>query len=485
MQFSAVRESVLGTTPNTPRMRQKRFTGESLQFKQTFVDSDEVRSDRMTGDPIKVFQDSEGSFNAECWFPNDNSPESDDLRSAFYNTWTNTPAFDNDGTADSVITDAGTAANTYVVASGGAAVKANHLVRATGFTNAANNQVFAAVAGSGTTVVGAALGLVAEVAPPGTARLKVVGFAGAAGDITAAAGGLASSVLDFTTLGLTPGQFIKIGGAAAGNRFAGTPANNDWARISGPVTAHAIPLDNKPAGWGVDAAAGKTIWVFFGDYINNGITQTGQSIERGFMDQAVPTYIVNKGMVVDTYDVAITSKQKLQIGVAYLGMDGAQSTVALDAAIDAATTGLAMAANVNVGRIGEGGAQLTSPNWIKELKFQINNNNRQLDAADNSAPVGVNPGECTVTGSLSAYFGDNTLLAKFYAGTPSAVSSRVAKNNQALVWQLPRITYNGDGNPNASGKNTDVMLGLQFKASIDTTLTLKHIWLDRLEYFEV
>src|ERR1044071_5455307 len=120
VQILAVRESTAGTTPTTPRMRTVRLTGESLSFTPNYVDPDELRSDRMMGDPIKVMQASEGGINFELTYPDDNSPLSDFLRSAFFNTWVNTPTFDNDGTADSVITDAGTTTDTYVVISGGA-----------------------------------------------------------------------------------------------------------------------------------------------------------------------------------------------------------------------------------------------------------------------------------------------------------------------------------------------------------------------------
>jgi hypothetical protein len=159
VQITTVRESTPGTTPTTPRMRLARLTGESLSFTPNYINSDEIRSDRMLAAPVKVMQASEGGINFELSYPDDNSPLSDMLRSAFFNTWVNTPTFDNDGTADSVITDAGTTANTYVVASGGASVKLGHLVRATGFTNAANNQIFRAASSTGTTIVGTALSL--------------------------------------------------------------------------------------------------------------------------------------------------------------------------------------------------------------------------------------------------------------------------------------------------------------------------------------
>jgi hypothetical protein len=129
---------------------------------------------------------------------------------------------------------------------------------------------------------------------------------GASGDITATSTGLGSTALDFTTLGLVPGMWLKVGGTAAGDKFANIAANNDWVRISGTITATAIPLDNRPSGWAVDNGSGKTIKVWFGDYINNGTTQTSLTVERGFLDQTTPTYIVNTGMVVQSYDVTLT-----------------------------------------------------------------------------------------------------------------------------------------------------------------------------------
>lgn len=479
LQLAACRETTPGTTPNTPRMRAVRITKEALNYTPSYIDSDELRSDRMNGDSIQVMTAADGSLDFELTYPDDNSPASEIWRSAFWNAWTNTPSFDNDGSADSVITDAGTVANTYAVTSGGAAVKANHLVRATGFTNPANNQIFPVASSSGTTVVGTALGLTAEAAPPGTARLKVIGFAGASADITAAAGGLASTVLDFTTLGLNVGGWLKIDSTTSAYGFA-TAANNTWIRITA-IAAHALTCDNLPSGWSVDAGTGKTIRCYFGDQIKNGTTQTSLSIEKGFLDQGVPTYIMHRGMTVNTLSLNFKSRDKITGTVAFLGMGGGQSTTAADASIDAATTGQVMAANANVGRIGEAGAQVTSPNWASALSLQIANNLRALESVDQTSPVGINPGDNDVTGQITTYFGDNTLLAKLFSGAASSINARVSKNNQALIFSVPREILR-DGSPQATGKNTDVMFSPSYKASVDT-LTNAQILLDRIEWF--
>lgn len=483
VQLTHVREVTPGTTPNTPRMRKARMTGESLKFTPIFNDSEEIRDDRMNVAPTKVGESSDGGINIEWSYPDPDSPLSDWIESAFFNGWVNSPTFFNDGTADSVITAVTDSSDTYTVAAGGAAVVAGHLVRMTGFTNAANNGIFKATTGTGTTIVVAGTPtLTDEAAPPATARIKVVGFQGASGDITAAAGGLASSSLDFTTLGLSVGQWIKVGGSAASDKFANTPANNDWARITA-IAQSALTLDNKPSGWGVDNGASKTIKVWFGDRIKNGTTMKSQTLERGFLGQSVPTYIKQAGMVVNTMDITVASRAKATGSFTFMGMSSAESTTPLDASPDAATTGAVMSGSVNVGRIAENGAPIASPNWMREFMLSINNNLRALEAIDSAAPVAIRDGECTVTGKNTMYFGDDTLYAKFLAGTITSLNARIQKNSQAMVWQVPAVTYNGDGNPSAAGKNQDVLLPLSWKASIDATLNAQ-VLLDRLEYFE-
>lgn len=480
MRLAIVREATFGTTPNTPRMRTARITGESLGYAPAFVQSQELRSDRMNADPIKINETNTGAINVEFHYPGADGPLSELIRSLMYNPWTNTPTFDNDGTADSVVTDAGTTTDTYVVASGGASVKEGHLVRATGFTNSANNQIFRAASSTSTTIVGDTLSLDAETAPAAAAKLKVIGFEGESGDLVAAADGITSTALDFTTLGLSVGRWIKIGGTGSGYRFA-TEACNGWARITA-IAAAKLTLDNLPTGWTTDAGTGKTLRVFFGDYIANGTTRSSMTIERGFLDQTVPTYIVQKGMVAGQGQFNITTEQLVTASFTMQGLTGSQSTSALDASPDAASTARVMSANVNVGRIGEAGAAVTSPNYVRSLQISVNNNLRPITAVGNVGAVDVGAGEFAVEATVETYFGSNALLAKLLAGTVSNVSARVAKDSQAVVFALPRLTFTG-GSPSAGGKNQDVLLPLQAMAAIDT-LTNASMIIDRLEYYE-
>lgn len=482
-QVVTVRETTLGTTPGTPRMRTMRITGESLAWQPVYVDSDEIRADRMMGDPILSMTESQGGINFEVSYPDDNSPLSDLYRSAFYNTWVNTVQRDNDGSAASVITGIATSGTVATVVTAATGFAVGHLVKFSGFAVTANNGVFRCTTASATVPAFVASGITDEASPAAAARMKVVGFAGVASDVTAVTGGIHSTLLGLNTLGLAVGQWIKIGGTAVGDQFAGTAANNGWARITA-ITATDLTLDNKPVGWSADSASGKTIKVFFGDQIKNGTAQTSLSIEKGFLDQTVPTYIVNTGMVVDTMTHAFASRAKITGTVAFKGMGGSAGTVVLDASPDAVTTGLVMAANANVGRLGIDGTAMVGPNWGKSFEISINNNNRALDAVDSQGPVAINMGECLVTGKFETYFGSLGELTKFYNNTATSINARVAKNSQALIFQVPRAQYRGGGNPAASGKNTDVMCSFDYQASEDS-LTSAHVILDRVPYFEV
>lgn len=486
LQLSVIKEVTYGTTPTpTPRMRLARLTGESIAFAPNFINTAEIRSDRMLPDPVKVNETNNGGLNWELSYPEADSPYATMVESVFYSTWTNTPTTFNDGTADSIITDAGTTANTFVVNSAlGSAYIAGMLVKASGFTNSANNQVFRVTSSTATTVVGTALSLTAETAPPATAKLKVVGLRGAAGDIAATSTGLTTVALSFVTMGLVPGMWIKIGGTVALTGFL-TAANNAWVRVTA-VAATVLTLDNLPTGWAAEVAGVQTVSLWFGDWIKNGVTRTGMTIERGFLGQTVPTYISQTGMIVGQAEWNFTTEQIITGSFTFEGLVGSQSTTSLDASPDAATTNRAMSANVNVARIAEGGS-ITSlantANFVRSVTIRLNNNLRPLTAVGTVGRVQIGAGECTVEGTVESYFESNALFAKMIASTATSLNLRSNIDSQAVVIELPRVTFTA-GSPSAGAKNQDVLLPLTMMSSIDTAVTNAHIFMNRVPYYE-
>lgn len=484
-QVCSVIETTLGVTPTTPRMRARRTSGEGLKWTPTFVDAAELRSDGMNPPPIKTGEDSGGNINFEFSYPTQNSPADVDISSVMRNPWSNTNSRDNDGVADSVITAVATSGTVLTVTTGTAFVT-GELYRFSGFGVAGNNGTFKCTTGSATVPAFVASGITDEAIPPAAARVKNVGFQGAAADITATASGLASSALNFTTIpGLVAGKWIKIDSTTAANGFA-TTANNDWIWVTA-VTANAITCSNLPTGWTVDAGTGKTISVYFGDQVKNGTTMVSQSIEKGFLGMTVPVYILQPGMAASQLTMNWTAKQKITGSVTYMGMTGAsQGTVTQDAAPDATTslTGYPiMACGPNIGRIAEAGATLAAPNFAKSLTLQLDNTITPIEAVGTIGAAGLTEHSFKGSGVLETLFGDNTLLAKFFAGTATALNIRTFGNSRAVVLTLPQITYNADGSPNAGGMDQDVLVKFGFKTSKEETVTNAMVLFDRLEFY--
>jgi hypothetical protein len=476
-QYASVIETTPGITPASPRMRLRTATSDTLSYAPAFTNSNELRSDRMTSDPVIVGLDSGGAISWELHYLVPDSPADIDMRSAMNNNFVNTPVRDNDGTPDSIITDIGTVANTLTcLASTGAGNNSGtfavgHLVRTTGFAQAANNKIAVVTTGGNTSYVSTGAGYVAEAVPPGTARAKVVGFAGGAGDLALTAGGMTSTTLDFTGLGLAVGQWVKIGATATANRFA-TAAVNKAVRITA-IAAHLLTFDNLPTGWAVDAGTGKSVYVWFGDGIVNGTTQVSQTVERGDLGMNVPAYIAQPGMTGQT---------------TYMGMGGGTvSTTPLDAVPDPVPPNSIypqFAGSAHVGRVAEFGTQLSTPNWCMGIDLQIANNLQAVETLDAVGPQDLPAGQAGITGTLMTLFGDQTIAARFQNGTVTSVNFTVQRGVQMMVFTLPRVTLNGGGNPNAGGLNQLLPVNFNFAASKDDALTGVELRVDRLEYFE-
>jgi len=468
------RESSLGVIPVTPNARAMRVTGETLKFALDNVESEEIRSDGQVTDVIKVMSRANGSLPFELSYGAFDS----EIELAMLNTWVKIAEIENSA-ADTEITDAGTTTDTYAVASGGAAFKAGHLCRASGFTTAANNKLFKVASSTATTVVGSSLSLTAEVAPPKGAKLKVVGFQGASGDITATASGLGSTSLDFTTLGLSVGQWIKIGGSATGDKFA-TAVLNGFARITA-IAATALTLDNRPTGWTTDAGSGKTLQVWVGDYIRQGSQKLSNFYETAPLSQDTPQYSLYKGMMCNSLSLNLESSAIVTGSIDFLGFSEEISTSSVDGTAPAAPTADVMTAAVNTGRVYEAGAAIAGANYNRSISFSINNNLREQPHLFRDTIGGIGIGTRNVTGSLMTYFGDSTIYNKYVNNTATSLNFVLPQDGQAYVTTFPKVKLT-DADKNASARSQDIMANFSFTALHDP-VTLTQVQFDKFEEF--
>jgi hypothetical protein len=470
VKLSKVRETTFGVTPANPVFKTIRETSSGLNANPKTVITSEIRSDRQVTDLILVGEDAGGDVGGELAF----AVADDDLEEALQGTWSNNPSI-TVATIDTEISDVST--TTLTVASGGAAFVAGALTLTQNFTTAGNNKLARVASNSGTSIVYPASTYVVEAAQiPVGASVRTVGFEGASGDITAVTSGgngLASTSLDFTTFGISPGEHLKIGdGDNAGHSFAGTPANNDFCRVSS-VTTHKISFDQVPAGWTADTAVGVAVRVFMFDFLTNASTKRSNTIERQYLDHSPVDYEYMLGMTLNTLAVDAKPQAIATYTKNYIGKSASiTSTRAAGASDIAAPTYGVLNTSTNVGRIGFDGSSVVGPNYVLGASFNINNNIRAQNAISSIGAVGTGNGEFTVTGTLETYFGDASIYNKIVNNTLTSFDLRFGRsdgNRESLIFDFPSIKL-GSGSPSVSGKNADVTISAGFTAFMHATL---------------
>lgn len=483
-QIGIIEEVTIGTTPATPAFETLRVTGANLSLSKTKVSSKEMRADRQVPDVITVQFDAAGDLPQEVSFKATDTL----LRGGMASDWVYAPVRDNNGTGASNITSVSATDIVILAHDNTSAFKygtpaAGHLVSASGFAGAGNNRVVRAGAGTSDTVIKAAAGTV-DAAPAAAARVKVIGFEGAAGDITATSTGLGSTALDFTTLGLRAGMWVNVGGAAAGQQFA-TVGVSGWCRIAvAGIAATALTFDIKPATWGVDAGAAKTIRVFFGDVMVNGTTRRSYTIEQQFQDLA--TFEYYRGMVPVQMEYTAQQQSIMECKTTFMGMtatipSGSRFAGAGDVA---APTNDVMNATSNVGTILINGA-LVAGNYVTQTSININNTGRRNTAVGSITSVDIKEGQFVATGKLSTYYGDATVLTLIRNSTAASYFLPMIDptGTKALLFDMPKIKL-GDGSPTVPGINADRMLDTDIEAVVHPTLGYT-LSAQRLEAFGV
>lgn len=467
--LAIIKEVTPGTTPATPAWQAMRITGTpNLANVPSIVTSNELAPDRQISDRPLVGQQAGGDIGFEM------SPDALDetWEAALWSAWINKPVKFN-AVADTEIKDIGTVADTYEVDADGATYVTGHLVRAEGNLDTENNQRFRVLSSTATTVVGTSLGLVADTAPQVGSRLRVVGFEGAADDIDAAItpNRLTSTLLDFTTLGLVVGEWIKIGGSAAGQKFT-DPNLSGWARISA-IAAGVLTFDIVPTGWAAEASSGgKTLQCWIGDYIRNGVVENTYALERQFQDHSPITFEYFNQMTLGVLALTVTAQSILTGSSTWLGTKSNMTETRFVGSTDvAAPTEDVMNSSSHVVKIGENGAEVAGPNFVLAFGININNQLRGQPAVGQVGLADIGAGEADITGVMTTYFGNKDLAEKVINNT--ATDTHMVLENgillKAIVMDLPRVKFIA-GAPSVPGKNNDVTVPLEFGANKHETL---------------
>lgn len=470
------KEATFGGAITNPVYKEIRRTSDALSFTPTNEVSAEIESTRQVTDLINTGRDSGGDMGFEYSIENMDAV----LEGLFCNAWNRSPEVINGarweyGASATRITAVSattiTLAATSVLSGSainatGTAFVAGHLIQLRGF--AAGNALYRVSASAATTITIA--GGPTDASPAATARVKVVGIEGASGDIVATITGgsaLTSTVLNFTTLGLMVGQWVKIGGGGA---FSfNTAAVNGFARISA-ISATRLSFDITQGVFAADAGAAKTIRVFFGDTIRNGIAQFTYRIEKEYQLAAGARFSYAQGQQPAAITVTAETRGVITGTMSWLGADLSEPVASRDAG--AVTEGISansvLDASNSVPMIMEAGAPMGAPNYVSGFGFTLDNGLRARNAIGSPGAIGIGLGRANITGTLTTYFGDESLLAKLRGGVASGatIAFRDAANQCAEVWDIPRLKYTS-GFPEVPGIDADLTTPLGFQALRD------------------
>lgn len=476
----AVKETSFRVMPNNPAYQEIRITSDSLTYSPVTETSSELDPTRQVKDLILTGFDAGGDVATEYSLGNLDIF----LEGTMCNPWLRTPEVYNGAgweygasatritaTAATSITLAATSVLSGSLTNAtGTAFVVGHLIRVTGSTVAGVNGLFRVSASAATsiTIAGGAV----DAAPAATTRVKVVGFEGASGDIGATTVGgnaLTSTALNFTTLGLIVGQWVKISSEGGAYSFA-TAGANTYARVSA-ISATRLSFDVVVGTFATDAGAAKTIRVYFGDTIRNGVTEYSYRIEKHWELDAGTRYNYFRGMEVATLALTGDTRAIVTATLTFLGSDSTGFSAVRDsgATTIASATGTVLDSSNSVPWLMEGGASVTAPNYVSSFSFTLENNLRAQNAVGSPGAVGVGLGRSNLTGSLNTYFGDETVLNKLLNNTASSVafSFRDSATSTIEIWDVPRLKYSS-GVPEVTGIDTDIFSNLGFQALRDT-----------------
>ncbi len=476
----AVREVTYGVVPTSPSLVELCYTGApSLAFAPATTVSEKIRDDRQIDDLALVGGEASGDINSELAF----GVHDLFLEGAFFNVFQTRYSRINQEDGSEVTNVDGTTEE-FDVSDLGDAPVVNDILRAEGFTTAANNGFHIVTGTTGNIAIAVAGSNLADETPPSTGvKLKVVGHRAAASDIVATAipDTLTSTVLDFTTLGLQAGDWLKLDGSG------GTwPAvNNDWVRVAIAPEANLLTFDIVPVGWLANGGASATVDFYLGERLINAATRHSFSIEEEFSDHTPVTFQYFRGMVVDGMTISAEPQAIVTINFTFSGKDAFFSDAGLPAvvpdelpAVDGAgrvggavtlTVGTVQVLNSssNVGRIARGGVPISGENHVLNATFEIANNLRQLPAVGFLGAVDIGFGEFGVTGSLETYFDNADLARDVVNNTETSFDIRFEDGTSHVVLiDAPRIKFS-EGAPEVPGKNEDVTLALSYQAIRD------------------
>lgn len=354
-------------------------------------------------------------------------------------------------------------AEEFEPAAGGDGYVVDDLLFAKGFDDSANNGLHVVTGVPAAAVVPVTSDLVTAATQSGT--ISKVGHEFATADIDVDATGtlpaLTSTIFDFTTLGVIPGEDVFVGGDLTAQQFV-TAANNGFKRVRS-VATNRLELDKSTVTMVDETGTGLDIRIFLGRALKNEsdtslIVRRTYQLERelGAPDDAEPAEIQAEylvGSVANEIVVNIVEEDLVKADLSFVAIDGEtiDGPTALKAGARPAITkaeAFNTSSNMPIVRLAEviAGDEAPTPlvAFITELTLTIANGATPAKAIGTLGAFEIIVGDFVVTGAITGYFQTVATQAAVRDNADITLDVKMVQNNGGISWDIP-LTSLGDG----------------------------------------
>ena len=143
---------------------------------------------------------------------------------------------------------------------------------------------------------------------------------------------------------------------------------------------------------------------------------------------------------------------------------GPTATVGAIAAVAPTASAILSPFDSFTGEIKEGGGTIAV---ITSIDFNLQNGLEPVFVVGRNTTPRIVPGRSNLTGTVSAYFENKTMLDKFINETESSIELELGATSEKYDFEIPRIKYTGSDNP-VSGEGP-IVLNMPFQALYDET----------------
>lgn len=258
----------------------------------------------------------------------------------------------------------------------------------------------------------------------------------------------------FVSAGFVAGQWIKVSG------FTGNTANNGYFRVTSVAAGKLVVT----GGTLVDDSAGESVTIK-GTLLKNGTTEKSFTFERSFAD--ITQFDLVTGLRVTEMSLDFNLSSIATGSISFLGKQATASGSSGFSGSTAAATTDSMNTIDNIRGVYVDGVLVTTD--LTQISLGISTNGEARRAIGSLPSVGVRTGSIAVTGTMTEYFEDTTLLAKARAYTDFSLAFIVADAaGNAYVFELPTVNIN-TGNPDNPGLDQDITIPYGLEATYNST----------------